>query len=77
MCPGCQAIGEVDLRALDRHPAMPISGLISLLSCGRCCPNEIFHERGLRRPIIAAEEIKRGEQLSNVPGVDVTQRVIR
>jgi hypothetical protein len=42
MCPGCQAIGEVDLRALDRHPAMPISGLISLLSCGWCCPNPPF-----------------------------------
>jgi hypothetical protein len=41
-CPACQAVGEVDLRTLDRHPAMPISGLISSLSCRWCCPNPPF-----------------------------------
>ena len=42
MCPGCQAVGEVDLRTLDRHPMTPISGLISSLSCRWCCPNPPF-----------------------------------
>jgi hypothetical protein len=41
-CPACQAVGEVDLRTLDRHPMMPISGLISSLSCRWCCPNPPF-----------------------------------
>jgi hypothetical protein len=27
-CPACQLIGDVDLRTLDRHPMLPISGLI-------------------------------------------------
>jgi hypothetical protein len=27
LCPACQRVGEVDLRALDRHPLTPISGL--------------------------------------------------
>jgi hypothetical protein len=42
MCPSCQAVGEVDLRTLDRHPLLPISGLISSLSCRWCCPNPQF-----------------------------------
>jgi hypothetical protein len=41
-CPACQAIGDVDLRDVDRHPMMPISGLISSLSCRSCCPNPPF-----------------------------------
>jgi hypothetical protein len=41
-CPACQVVGEVDLRTLDRHPMMPISGLISALSCRWCCPNPPF-----------------------------------
>jgi hypothetical protein len=42
MCPACQGIGEVDLRELDRHPLMPISGLIPSLSCRHCSPNPPF-----------------------------------
>jgi|SRR5215471_15234052 hypothetical protein len=42
MCPGCKAMGEVDLRTLDRHPMMLISGLIPSLSCRWCCPNPPF-----------------------------------
>jgi hypothetical protein len=41
-CPACQAIGDVDIRTLDRHPLMPVSGLISSLSCRSCCPNPPF-----------------------------------
>jgi hypothetical protein len=41
-CPACQLIGDVDLRTLDRHPAMPISGLMSPLSCRWCCSNPPF-----------------------------------
>ena len=37
-----QVVGEVDLRTLDRHPAMSIGGLIPNLSCQRCCPNPPF-----------------------------------
>jgi hypothetical protein len=32
-CPACQLIGDVDLRTLDRHPMMPVAGLIPSLSC--------------------------------------------
>jgi hypothetical protein len=42
MCPACQNIGEVDIRTLDRHPLMPISGLIPSLSCRSCSPNPPF-----------------------------------
>jgi len=42
ICPACQMIGEIDVRTLDRHPMMPISGLISSLSCRWCCPNPPF-----------------------------------
>jgi hypothetical protein len=42
MCPGCKLIGEVDVRTLDRHPMMPISGLIPSLSCRWCCDNPPF-----------------------------------
>jgi hypothetical protein len=41
-CPACQLIGDVDLTVLDRHPAMPISGLIPSLSCRWCCSNPPF-----------------------------------
>jgi hypothetical protein len=42
MCPSCQAVGEVDLSTLDRHPLTPISGLIPSLSCRWCCPDPQF-----------------------------------
>ena len=38
-CPGCQQIGEIDLRRLDRHPNATIESLVLLLSCQRCQPN--------------------------------------
>ena len=41
-CPSCQLIGDVDLRTLDRHPMMAISGLIPSLSCRWCCSNPPF-----------------------------------
>ena len=41
-CPACQLIGDTDLRTLDRHPLIPISGLIPSLSCGWCCSNPPF-----------------------------------
>jgi hypothetical protein len=41
-CPSCQFIGDIDVRTLDRHPMMPISGLISSLSCRWCCANPPF-----------------------------------
>ena len=41
-CPSCQLIGDVDLRTLDRHPLMAISGLIPSLSCRWCCSNPPF-----------------------------------
>jgi len=39
VCPACQVLGEIDLRTIDRHRAMTISGLIPSLSCRRCCTN--------------------------------------
>jgi hypothetical protein len=41
-CPSCQFIGDIDLRTLDRHPMMPISGLIPSLSCRWCCSDPPF-----------------------------------
>jgi len=41
-CPACQLIADTDLRTLDRHPLMPISGLIPSLSCRWCCSNPPF-----------------------------------
>ena len=41
-CPACGQFGSVDLRALDRHPAGAISGLIPSLSCRRCSPHAPF-----------------------------------
>lgn len=42
LCPACQTIGTVDIRTLDVHSEMAISGLIPRLSCRRCCPNPPF-----------------------------------
>jgi hypothetical protein len=42
LCPACQTVGSVDIRALDRHPDMAISGLIPSLSCRFCCDNPPF-----------------------------------
>ena len=41
-CPACQLIGEINIRTLDHHPAMSISGLIPSLSCRLCCSNPPF-----------------------------------
>lgn len=50
VCPGCQVVGEVDLRKVDRHPDASLSSLIPALSCKRCCPNPPFAKLiGLRR----------------------------
>jgi hypothetical protein len=42
VCPGCQQIGEIDLRGLDFHPNATIESLILSLSCRRCQPNPPF-----------------------------------
>jgi hypothetical protein len=42
ICPGCQQIGEIDLRRLDRHPNATIESLVLSLSCRRCQPNPPF-----------------------------------
>ena len=50
LCPACQTVGSVDIRALDRHPDMAISGLIPSLSCRFCCNNAPFAKLiGLRK----------------------------
>jgi hypothetical protein len=41
-CPGCQTVGSVDLRTLDRHPGASISSLIPSVSCRRCSPHAPF-----------------------------------
>jgi hypothetical protein len=38
-CPGCQIVGEVDLRKLNRHHGATIESLIPQLSCQRCSPH--------------------------------------
>lgn len=35
-CPGCRQVKEVDLVAVDRHPAASLSSLIPALSCTSC-----------------------------------------
>jgi hypothetical protein len=40
--PGCGVVGEIDLRALDRHPGASLESLIPELSCTRCSPNPPF-----------------------------------
>jgi hypothetical protein len=42
LCPACRTVSEVDVSTLDRHPMMPISGLIPSLSCRWCCSNPPF-----------------------------------
>ena len=37
-CPGCQTVGELDLRKTDRHRGATIESLIPALSCTRCQP---------------------------------------
>jgi hypothetical protein len=37
-CPGCQTVGEVDLRRVDRHRGASVQSLIPALSCTRCQP---------------------------------------
>ncbi len=37
-CPGCQTVGEIDLRKTDRHRNASLQGLIPALSCTRCQP---------------------------------------
>ena len=41
-CPGCQTVGEVDLRKADRHPGASLESLIASLSCTRCQPMPPF-----------------------------------
>lgn len=41
-CPGCQVVGEIDLRRLDRHRDTPVTSLIPLASCRRCQPHPPF-----------------------------------
>src|SRR4051812_20565288 len=41
-CPGCQVVGEIDVRRLDRHRATPVTSLIPLASCTRCSPHPPF-----------------------------------
>jgi len=40
--PGCQIVGKVDLRKLDRHHGATIGSLIPQLSCQRCSPHPPF-----------------------------------
>jgi hypothetical protein len=42
ICPACQQTGEIDLRAIDRHPNATIESPIQSLSCRRCRPNPPF-----------------------------------
>jgi hypothetical protein len=42
LCPGCQQIGEIDLRRLDRHPHATIESLVLSIDCRRCQPNPPF-----------------------------------
>jgi hypothetical protein len=50
LCPACRTVGSVDIRTLERHPGMAISGLIPSLSCRFCCGNPPFAKLiGLRR----------------------------
>lgn len=42
ICPGCRQVGDLDLRAIDRHPHASIESLIPALSCRRCSPNPPF-----------------------------------
>ena len=41
-CPGCQVVGELDLRKVDRHRGGSIESLIPFVSCTRCSPNPPF-----------------------------------
>jgi len=41
-CPGCGAVGEIDLRRIDRHPNASLESLIPELSCKRCSPHPPF-----------------------------------
>jgi hypothetical protein len=43
-CPACRTTAAVDLRRLDRHRQMAVSGLIPALSCRSCRPNAPFAE---------------------------------
>jgi hypothetical protein len=42
VCPACQQLGELDLRALDIHPNATLSTVVRRLSCQRCCPHPPF-----------------------------------
>jgi len=41
-CPGCEVVGELDLRKVDRHRGGAIESLIPFVSCTRCSPNPPF-----------------------------------
>ena len=38
-CPGCQIVGDADLRKLERHLDATVETLIPQLSCQRCSPH--------------------------------------
>jgi hypothetical protein len=62
-CPSCQLIGDVDLRTLDRHPMMAISGLIPSLSCRWCCSNPPFAKLiGLTAQSTVAAAVRRRQR---------------
>lgn len=42
VCPACQQMGEIDLRAIDIHPNATLSIIVRRLSCQRCCPHPPF-----------------------------------
>jgi hypothetical protein len=41
-CPGCDLIGDADVRGFDRHPHASISSIIPALRCPRCTPSGPF-----------------------------------
>jgi hypothetical protein len=57
-CPGCCCTQSVDLRRLDRHPDMMVTGLISLLSCRARRPHASFAELVKLSPTSIAGELR-------------------
>ena len=57
-CPACRCTGDVDLRALDRHPDAAVSSLIPALSCRLCRPHAPFAELVKLSKISIADEMR-------------------
>ena len=70
VCPGCQQMGEADLRKIDIHPNASIGTVVRAMSCKRCSPHPPFARPlgATRRSWYTHEGWARADRRRRTPG---------